>query len=179
MRIALLSCGRSDFSIYYPLIKHLHEDPFFQLNIIAFGTHVSTFHGHTVDSFFEHGFPVAYQVESLVLGDSAEAIATAMGTTIIKFSSIWSRKEHDLIIVLGDRYEMFSAITASVPFNIPVAHLYGGETTLGAIDDKFRHAITIMSTYHFTSTEEHKQRVAQILGHNKVLLLHNCFSCSR
>jgi GDP/UDP-N,N'-diacetylbacillosamine 2-epimerase (hydrolysing) len=165
MKVALISCGRSDFSIYFPLIKALQEDTYFKLHIIAFGTHVSVFHGHTVDAFFQHGFPVAYQVESLILGDSAEAIATAMGTTVIKFSSIWSREQYDLIIVLGDRYEMFSAIAASVPFNIPVAHIHGGETTLGAIDDKFRHALTSMSKYHFTSTEGHKKRVTEILGH--------------
>lgn len=166
MKVALISCGRSDFSIYYPLIKKLNEDPFFQLHIIAFGTHVSVFHGHTVDAFFQHGFPVTYQVESLILGDSSEAIATAIGTTAIKFSGIWARENYDLIIVLGDRYEMFAAIAASVPFNIPIAHLHGGETTLGAIDDKFRHAITAMSSYHFTSTEGHKKRVIDILGHS-------------
>lgn len=166
MKVALISCGRSDFSIYYPLITKLNKDPFFQLHIIAFGTHVSAYHGHTVDAFFQHGFPVAYQVESLILGDSPEAIATAIGTTAIKFSSIWARENYDLIIVLGDRYEMFAAIASSVPFNTPVAHLHGGETTLGAIDDKFRHAITAMSAYHFTSTEGHKKRVTDILGHS-------------
>ena len=84
--------------------------------------------------------------------------------TIEKFSNIWDEEKGktDLIICLGDRYEMFAAVTASVPFNIPIAHIHGGETTLGAIDNVFRHSITLMSTYHFTSTENHKNKVIEL-----------------
>ena len=164
MNIALISCGRSDYSIYLPLMKKLKADPFFKLNIIAFGTHVSQFYDRTVDMFYNDGFDVAYEIESLVLGDSPEAISTAMGLTITKFSSLWAHQDYDLIIVLGDRYEMFSAIASSVPFNIPVAHLHGGETTEGAFDDMFRHSITAMSKLHFVSTLGHAKRVEQIIG---------------
>lgn len=166
MKVALISCGRSDYSIYLPLMKKLKKDPFFELSIIAFGTHVSRFYQRTVDMFYKDGFKVAYELESLVLGDSPEAISSAMGLTTIKFSSIWARENYDIIIVLGDRYEMFSAIAASVPFNIPVAHLHGGETTEGAFDDMFRHSITTMSKLHFVSTPGHAKRVEQILGKN-------------
>ncbi|MCB0482525.1 MAG: UDP-N-acetylglucosamine 2-epimerase (hydrolyzing) [Flavobacteriales bacterium] len=164
MKIALISCGRSDFSIYLPLIKRLKKDSFFNLEIIVFGTHVSSFFGNTFKLFEKEGFKVAHKIESLVLGDSAESIASAMGLTMIKFASLWNSNSYDLIIVLGDRYEMFSAISASVPFNIPVAHLHGGETTLGAIDDKFRHCLSSLSDIHFTSTEGHKSRVTEIIG---------------
>ncbi|SHH03830.1 UDP-N-acetylglucosamine 2-epimerase [Pedobacter caeni] len=162
MRIALISCGRSDYSIYYPLMKAIQAEKMFELNIIAFGTHVSSFYGHTIDEFYKDGFEVNYKLESLILGDSQEAIATSMGLTTMKFAAIWAKEKYDLVMVLGDRFEMFAAISAVVPFNIPVAHLHGGETTLGAIDDRFRHAITAMSTYHFTSTEGHRQRVIAI-----------------
>ena len=164
MNIALISCGRSDYSIYLPLMKKLKDDQFFKLNIIAFGTHVSQFYDRTVEMFYKDGFDVAYEIESLVLGDSPEGISTAMGLTITKFSSLWAYEDYDLIIVLGDRYEMFSAITASIPFNIPVAHLHGGETTEGAFDDMFRHSITAMSKIHFVSTPGHAKRVEQIIG---------------
>lgn len=167
MKVALISCGRSDYSIYLPLMKKLKADPFFDLDIIAFGTHVSQFYDRTVEMFYKDGFEVAHEIESLVLGDSSEAVSTAMGLTIMKFSSLWANEKYDCIIVLGDRYEMFSAIAASVPFNIPVAHLHGGETTEGAIDDMFRHCITSMSKLHFVSTEKHADRVAQIIGKNK------------
>jgi GDP/UDP-N,N'-diacetylbacillosamine 2-epimerase (hydrolysing) len=148
-------------------MKKLRETSFASLDIIAFGTHVSEFYGKTVDDFYKYDFDVAYELESLVLGDSPEAISSSMGLTVTKFSSIWARENYDLIIVLGDRYEMFSAISASVPFNIPVAHLHGGETTEGAIDNKFRHCITSMSELHFVSTKNHAERVKQILGKEK------------
>ena len=164
MKIALISCGSSDYSIYLPLMKKLTSDKYFDLDVIAFGTHVSRFYNRTVDKFYEDGFNVAYEIESIVLGDSSEAISSSMGLTMTKFSSIWAKEDYDLIMVLGDRYEMFSAIASSVPFNIPVAHLHGGETTLGAIDDKFRHCITSMSEIHFTSTAKHTVRVIEIIG---------------
>jgi len=167
MKIALISCGRSDYSIYLPLMRKLQTDLFFDLNIIAFGTHLSHFYDRTVDLFYKDGFEVTYELESLVLGDSPEAISTAMGLTTIKFSSIWASQNYDMIIVLGDRFEMFSAIAASIPFNIPVAHLHGGETTEGAFDDVFRHSITSMSKLHFVSTQGHAKRVEQIIGKNK------------
>lgn len=164
MKIALISCGRSDYSIYLPLMKKLTSDKYFDLDVIAFGTHVSRFYNRTVDKFYEDGFNVTYEIESIVLGDSSEAISSSMGLTMIKFSSIWAKEDYDLIMVLGDRYEMFSAIASSVPFNIPVVHLHGGETTLGAIDDKFRHCITSMSEIHFASTDKHKARIIEIIG---------------
>ena len=167
MNIALISCGRSDYSIYLPLMKKLRSDTYFKLDIIAFGTHVSRFYDKTVSNFYQDNFNVAYELESIVLGDSSEAISSSMGLTTVKFSSIWSKENYDLIIVLGDRYEMFSAIAASVPFNIPLVHIGGGETTLGAIDNKFRHCITTMSNYHFVTTESHKKRVEEILGHSR------------
>lgn len=172
MKVALISCGRSDYSIYLPLIKKLNADPFFNLDIIAFGTHVSQFYDRTVDMFYKDGFEVAYELESLVLGDSPEAISTAMGLTTIKFSSIWAREDYDMILVLGDRYEMFSAIAASIPFNIPVGHLHGGEATEGLYDDIFRHSITTMSKVHFVSTPNHGKRVAQILGRDDKHIYH-------
>lgn len=167
MKVALISCGRSDYSIYLPLLKKLDADSEINMDIIAFGTHVSNFYGHTVDMFKKDGFHVAEEIESLVLGDSPDSIATAMGLTMIKFSRLWEKNNYDCIVVLGDRFEMFSAIAASVPFNIPVAHLHGGETTLGAIDDKFRHCITSMSTLHFVTTQDHADRVAQIMNSDK------------
>ena len=169
MKLALISCGRSDYSIYLPLIKKLKADSFFDLNIIAFGTHISQFYDRTVEMFYKDGFDVSYELESLVLGDSSEAISTAMGLTTIKFSSIWAREDYDMIIVLGDRYEMFSAIAASIPFNIPIAHLHGGETTEGAFDDMFRHSITAMSKLHFVSTPGHAKRVEQIINKNEYI----------
>lgn len=147
----------------------MKADSFFDVKIIAFGTHLSKKHKHTVDEIYKDGFKVAYEINTMPAKDSAEMISKSMGTTIEKFAKIWE-KEHkniDLILCLGDRYEMFAAVAASLPFNIRIAHMYGGDTTLGAIDDKFRHAITAMAQLHFTSTTKSAKRVAEMKGSSK------------
>lgn len=167
--IVLLTSSRADYGIYRPLIRKLHQDDSFNLKVIVFGTHLSTFHGYTIDQIEADEVDIVYEVESLILGDSPEAISTAMGTTMLKFSSIWQTlcKTTDLVFCLGDRYEMLAAVLASVPFNIPIAHVHGGEVTLGAIDNKFRHSLTLMADYHFTTTRTHYAKVAEMLGHDK------------
>jgi GDP/UDP-N,N'-diacetylbacillosamine 2-epimerase (hydrolysing) len=169
MRITVLTSSRADYSIYLPLLKKLKADDYFELRIIAFGTHLSHRHGYTVNAITDDGFSVTHRVITLPKGDSPAMISESMGAAITDFAGTWeTEKENtDLVICLGDRYEMFAAVAASVPFNIPVAHLHGGETTLGAIDNSFRHAITAMSKYHFVSTEANAMRVAQITGTTK------------
>lgn len=166
MRIGILTSSRADFGIYLPLLKKLQQDPFFDVSIIAFGTHLSPFHGYTIQNIIDENLTVAYKIESLVLGDSQEAVATAMGLTSIKFASFWStsRRNFDLVFCLGDRYEMFSAVTAGIPFNINFAHLHGGEETAGAIDDIFRHCISLSSMLHFCATSAYQHRIQQLLN---------------
>ena len=165
MRISVLTSSRADYGIYTPLLRRLKNDAYFDLNIIAFGTHTSKKYGYTIENILDDGFPVNYQVDT-VLRDSPKEISQSMSLTINEFSKIWNKEvdKTDLIICLGDRYEMFAAVSASIPFNIPVAHIHGGETTLGAIDNKFRHALTLMSKYHFTSTPIHSERVKELSG---------------
>ena len=166
MRVVVLTSSRADFGIYLPLLKLLQSDDYFNLKIVAFGTHLSRFHGYTIDQIEKSGFTVSERLETLILGDTEEAISNAIGNTITKFSSLWQKLkgETDLIIALGDRYEMFAAVAASVPFNINIAHLHGGETTLGAIDNKFRHSISLMSSLHFVSTVDYAKRVADLMA---------------
>jgi GDP/UDP-N,N'-diacetylbacillosamine 2-epimerase (hydrolysing) len=163
-RIAILTSSRADYGIYLPLLKALKDDPFFELQIIAFGTHLLPFHGYTIDQIVADGFEVSYQIESMLTGDSPNAISTAMALTSLKFADFWKdhQQDFDLVFCLGDRYEMFAAVTSGIPFNIPFAHLHGGEKTLGAIDNIFRHAITLTSKYHFVSCKEHGERVAEL-----------------
>ncbi|SDK15397.1 GDP/UDP-N,N'-diacetylbacillosamine 2-epimerase (hydrolysing) [Catalinimonas alkaloidigena] len=166
MKVALLTSTRAEYGIYRPLLRALVQDPEIHVNIIAFGTHLSQAYGYTIGEIEADGFHVAYRPESMSLGDSPEALATAMGVTTAKFSTIWALEASstDLIICLGDRYEMFAAVSAALPFNIPVAHLYGGETTLGAIDNKMRHALTMFADYHFTATEVYAEQVKRMAG---------------
>lgn len=163
-RIAILTSSRADYGIYLPLLKELKQNSFFEFNIIAFGTHLSPFHGYTINQIINDGFEVKFRIESMLAGDSPNAIATAMALTSLKFADFWKDHQHDfdLVFCLGDRYEMFSVVIAGIPFNIPFAHLHGGEKTLGAIDNIFRHAITLASKYHFVSCKEHGERVAEL-----------------
>lgn len=166
MKIAVLTSSRADFGIYLPLLKRLQSDSSFELELIVFGTHLSMFYGSTIQGINKHGFTVSHTIESMLLTDSEDAIASAIGLTIIKFSDLWKKanKSYDVVFCLGDRYEMFAAVTAGIPYQIPFAHLHGGEDTAGAIDNKFRHSITLASKWHFTSTERHKKRVIEITG---------------
>lgn len=169
MRVGILTSSRADFGIYLPLLKRMKADDFFELNIIAFGTHLSAFHGETINQIYKEGLDVKFKIESMLLTDSAESISTAIGLTTIKFASFWADygSDFDLVFCLGDRYEMFAAVNAGVAFNISFAHLHGGETTLGAIDNVFRHAITLASKYHFVATQQYADRVASIIHSNK------------
>lgn len=167
MKVGILTSSRADFSVYLQLLKKMQSDPFFDMEIISFGTHLSKHHGYTVDQINEEGFCVNYMLETTLGNDTPTDISRSIGFTIEKFSDFWKSNQFDLTFALGDRYEMFAAVTAAVPFNIKIAHLYGGETTLGAIDNVFRHCITLMSSLHFASTEDYKNRIIEINGSRK------------
>src|SRR5450759_3263160 len=124
--IAVLTSSRADYGIYLPLLKLLEADQFFKLNIIAFGTHTSPFHGHSIDNIVNDGFEISYQIESMLSGDSPDAISTAMALTSLKFADFWRdhQNDFDIVLCLGDRYEMFAAVVAGIPFHIPFAHIH-------------------------------------------------------
>lgn len=164
MKIAVLTSSRADFGIYLPLLRALVSDPFFDLKIIAFGSHLSPTFGMTIEQITSEGFNVAYRIPVVPEDDSPAAISTAMGKTMEAFAKVWRNETFDLVFALGDRFEMFAAVASGVPFNIRFAHIHGGETTKGAIDDAFRHSITHMSKLHFTSSEVYRQRVVEIKG---------------
>lgn len=166
MRVGVLTSSRADYSIYYPLLKALRTDEHFSLDIIAFGTHLSKQHGYTVQRIEEDGFQVKHRIETLPEADTPEAVGRSMGNTLSGFSSLWKKTKFDLVFCLGDRYEMFAACASTVPFNIRLAHIHGGEETLGAIDNVFRHSITHMASYHFTAAEVYKKRVIELKGND-------------
>lgn len=167
MKVAVLTSSRADYSIYLPLLKKMQSDAFFDLSIIAFGTHVSAVHGMTVEAIKNDGFTLAYSLKTFPETDSPQAISASMGDTMLQFSKIWQNTKYDLVLALGDRYEMFAACASGMPFNIKIAHIHGGEETLGAIDNAFRHAITHMASCHFTATEVYYKRVTELIGHEK------------
>lgn len=166
MRIAILTSSRADYGIYLPLLKALIADPYFELEIIAFGTHLSKYHGFTLNEIEKSGFEVKHKISSMLVTDDSASIATAYAITALKFSALWEQygKAYDWVFCLGDRYEMAAAVAAGIPFNIPFAHIHGGETTLGAIDNIYRHSITLSSKLHFVAAEPFAKRVNEIVG---------------
>lgn len=165
MKVGLLTSSRADFSIYLPLINKLNQDKFFDLNLIVFGSHLSDDYGHTIDNIIQMGISVSYKVKTPKIDTSPFEISNSIGNTINAFAKFWTdNNDFDLVFCLGDRFEMFSAVFAGIPFQIKFAHIHGGETTLGAIDNVFRHSITLASKYHFTSTSKAKENVEKLLG---------------
>ncbi|MBK7555984.1 MAG: UDP-N-acetylglucosamine 2-epimerase (hydrolyzing) [Flavobacteriales bacterium] len=164
MRITVLTSSRADFGIQLPLLNALRADPFFRLHVIAFGSHADQRFGHTLDEVVASGFAPTLVLPPVLVSDDAAGITLAMAKTMEQFSAVWRDHGTDLIVALGDRYEMFAAVAAALPFGIPVAHLHGGETTLGAMDNALRHSITHMSALHFTGAEAYRQRVHQLTG---------------
>ena len=163
MKIGVLTSSRADYGIYLPLLQKLKIDSFFELEIIAFGTHLSKNHGYTLKDIVKDGYNTIHEIISLVDDDSQKGISTSYGNTVLKFSEFWENYSFDLVLCLGDRFEMSAAVQASIPFGLKLAHIHGGETTLGAIDNIYRHQITLASSLHFTSTDVFRNKVASLI----------------
>lgn len=164
MKIAVLTSSRADYGIYLPLLDALKKENDIILEIITFGTHLSRFHGYSIEGVQNDNYATIHQINSLLVTDDEASIATSYGMTVLKFSDFWSKNTYDLVFSLGDRFEMSAAVQAGIPFQVKFAHIHGGETTLGAIDNIYRHQITIASSYHFTATYKFKEKVKQLVG---------------
>ena len=160
--IGVVTVGRSDYGIYLPVLKLIKSQPDLSLRIFAGGMHLAPEFGCTARAIEEDGFEIAERVEILPSSDTPAAVAEAMGRGTIGFAQAYTRQRPDILLVLGDRFEMHSAVVAALPLKIPVAHIHGGELSEGAIDDALRHSITKMSHLHFVATETYRNRVIQM-----------------
>jgi UDP-hydrolysing UDP-N-acetyl-D-glucosamine 2-epimerase len=160
--VAVVTVGRSDYSIYRPLLQRLAVHPDLELRVLVSGMHLEARYGLTVSLIERDGFPVTARIPVLQAEDTPEAVATAIGLGVSGFGHHFAKARPDLLVVLGDRFEMFASVLAAVPFNIPILHLHGGELTEGAMDDRFRHSMTKMSHLHGVATEVYRQRVIQL-----------------
>lgn len=163
-KITVLTSSRADFGILKPLIRKLEDDRSFDTTVVAFGMHTSSHFGNTVKEIEAENYSSLMKLAPISAGGRPETVAENMGATYKQFSEVWKKHSTDLIICLGDRYEMFAAAGASVPFNIPIAHISGGEVTEGAIDDIYRNTLSLMATYHFASTDVYKQNIIRLKG---------------
>jgi GDP/UDP-N,N'-diacetylbacillosamine 2-epimerase (hydrolysing) len=167
MKIGVLTSSRADFGIYIPLLNVLRQDNNINLKIIAFGTHLSMSHGYTVTEIVDQGFTSIDKIQLNFSDDSPKGISKTYAETCLKFADYWSKSKFDLVFCLGDRFEMQAAVQVGIPLRVRFAHVHGGETTEGAIDNVYRHQITLASSVHFASTELYAQRIKEIVGSGK------------
>lgn len=169
MKICVVTGSRAEFGLLKPLLDEMKKDDKFDLKLIVTGMHLSHEFGETFREIEESGFQIYCKIEMLLSSDTQVGILKSMGIELISIAEALSEMSPDLIVLLGDRFEIFIAATAAYVLNIPIAHIHGGETTQGAYDEGFRHSITKMSHLHFTSTEDYRKRVIQ-LGENPELV---------
>ena len=163
MKLGLLTSSRADYGIYQALIQFLEKQSC-ELEIIAFGAHTSVAFGNSVTEIEETFSGKIHKLDTFKAKDSSEGVAMNYAKTAETFSSFWSDNKFDLILCLGDRYEMFAAVSAGAFFHQKFAHIHGGEETTGAFDNMFRHSLTQFCDLHFTSTEAYSERVTQLKG---------------
>ena len=161
-KICIITGTRADYGLLFPLISLLASDRDFDMRLVVTGSHLSPQFGLTYQQIEKDGFDIDKKIDILMSSDTPSAVSKAMALAMIGFGDYFECARPDLVIVLGDRYEILAAVSAAVVAGVPVAHLHGGEVTEGAYDELFRHAITKMSLLHFTSSELHRQRVIQL-----------------
>jgi GDP/UDP-N,N'-diacetylbacillosamine 2-epimerase (hydrolysing) len=162
LKICVVTGARSEYGLFYPLLRAIQKDASFELQLLVTGMHLSPEFGLTFRQIETDGFNIQEKVEMLLSGDTDAAITKSTGLGLIGFADAFDRLQPDWVVLLGDRFETFAAATAAHIAKIPIAHLHGGEVTEGATDDAFRHAITKMAYLHFTSAEVYRRRVIQL-----------------
>jgi len=161
-KICVVTGTRAEYGILSHLMKMIKDSDDLQLQIIATNMHLSSEFGMTYKEIETDGFTIDKKVQMLISSDTPNATVKSIGLATIGFADALEDLQPDLLLILGDRYEMLAVVLATLIYKIPVAHLHGGEVTEGAYDDAIRHAITKMSHLHFTSTEDYRKRVIQL-----------------
>jgi UDP-hydrolysing UDP-N-acetyl-D-glucosamine 2-epimerase len=161
-KICVITCARSDYGLLTNIIREIDDDLDLTLQLLVTGMHLSYEYGHTIDRIREDGFEIADTVEVTLSSNTAVGMSKSAGLALISFADSFSRLKPDIIVLLGDRFEIFAAAACANMMNIPIAHIHGGELTYGAIDDSMRHAITKLSQIHFPVAEIYKNRILQM-----------------
>ncbi len=161
-KVCVVTGGRAEYGLLYWLLREIEADPGLELQLVATGMHLAERFGMTVRVIEDDGFAIAARVEMLEDGDAPLDIARSMGRGVAGMAEAFVRLAPDIVVVLGDRFEILAAATAATVLGVPLAHIHGGEITEGAIDDAMRHAITKMSHLHFTAAEPYRRRVIRM-----------------
>ncbi len=166
MKICVITGSRSEFDLLKNLILEIKKDKYFKLEFLVTGSHLSKFFGKTIKYIKENNLKINKLVNLSITKDDVKHISRSFSKGVEKFSLIFSKSKPDMILVLGDRYEIFSCVISATLNKIPIAHIHGGERSEGSMDEGIRHSITKLSHIHFVSTKIYKKRVLQ-LGENK------------
>ena len=165
MRICVATGTRAEYGLLSPLMTAIKNEPGWQLQVLVTGAHLSSEFGLTYQAIEKDGFTIDKKVEMLLSSDTPSSVVKSMGVGMLGYADALQQLQPDMLVILGDRYEMLSIASSALIFNIPIVHIHGGEITEGAYDDAIRHSITKMSHIHFASTEEYRKRIIQ-LGEN-------------
>ena len=157
--ISVFTSSRAEYHLLYRVIKRINEDKELKLDLIVSGTHLSHEYGYTINQIEQDGFPIGIRIETLYKNSSIDKI---IAKTMVECGKHFKKIHSDFLIVLGDRYEILGPVIAASNALIPIAHIHGGETTEGAIDEAIRHAVTKFSYLHFPSCEAYRKRIIQL-----------------
>jgi UDP-N-acetylglucosamine 2-epimerase (non-hydrolysing) len=164
-KICVVTATRAEYGLLKNLMREIRQEPSLQLQIIATGTHLSHDFGFTVANMIEDGYKPNKEIEILLSSDTPVGLSKSMGLALIGFADAFEELAPDLVVILGDRFELLPIASAANMANIPIAHLHGGELTEGSKDETFRHSITKLSHLHFTALPEYRNRVIQMGEH--------------
>lgn len=161
-KICVVTGTRAEYGLLRWVMEGIHHSSYLELQLVVTGMHLSPEFGMTVDAIKADGFTINRKVEMLLSSDTGVGVTKSMGLGMIGFADALAELKPDLMLVLGDRFEIFAATTSAMIARIPIAHLHGGEATEGAFDEAIRHSITKMSHFHFVAAEEYRRRVIQL-----------------
>src|SRR4030042_2460171 len=161
-KVCVITGSRSEYGLLSNLMRVIKNDKDLKLQLVVTGMHLSPAFGSTYKEIENDGFSIDKKVKILLSSDTTTGISKSMGLAMIGFADCFEKLRPDIVVVMGDRFEIFAAVAATTIAGIPIAHLNGGELTQGAVDDVMRHAIKKMSHLHFAATEEYRQRIIQL-----------------
>ncbi|WP_455389353.1 UDP-N-acetylglucosamine 2-epimerase [Petrachloros mirabilis] len=161
-RIAVVTTSRADYGCLYHLLGEIRNDPALELLVVATGMHLSASHGNTVKAIESDGFRIARRVPMVLATDDEAAIVKSVGLGLISFADVWEQLRPDLMVCLGDRYELLAPAAAALLQRVPIAHIHGGETSQGAVDEAVRHSISKMASIHFPAAVPYARRLIQM-----------------
>jgi UDP-N-acetylglucosamine 2-epimerase (non-hydrolysing)/GDP/UDP-N,N'-diacetylbacillosamine 2-epimerase (hydrolysing) len=161
-RIAIVTTSRADYGCLYQLLTEIRNDPDLELLVVATGMHLSVLHGSTAVAIEADGFNIARRVPMILATDDEASIAKSIGLGLIAFADVWAQLRPDIMVCLGDRFELLAPVIAALLQRVPIAHIHGGETSQGAVDEAVRHSISKMASIHFPSTLPYAHRLIQM-----------------